>query len=166
MGVMQMKWLESTAPPATLMIRLAVGIVFLAEGVQKFLYPLALGAGRFAKIGIPAPQLMGPFVGVVEILGGTLILVGLLVRFAAIPLIVDMLVAIASTKIPILLGHGYLSFAAPSSKPGIFSMLHEARTDLSMLSCCVFLLLVGGGRQSFDARLAISSGPDTSRRRH
>jgi uncharacterized membrane protein YphA (DoxX/SURF4 family) len=148
------KLLDSGAPCAVILIRFAVGLVFASEGIQKFLYPDALGAGRFAKIGIPAPEVMGPFVGMVEIVCGGLVLAGLLTRLAAIPLIIDMLVAIASTKVPILLGHGYLVFAAPSvSKVGLWSAFHEARTDLSMLLGAAFLLCVGAGRWSLDAVL-------------
>ena len=132
MSVFDRKLLASSAPAATVLIRSAVGIVFASEGIQKFLYPDALGAGRLAKIGIPAPEVLGPFVGAVEFVCGVLILLGLFTRLAAVPLIIDMLVAIASTKIPVLLGHGYLSFAAPSAKPGFWSMLHEGRTDLSV----------------------------------
>lgn len=147
--------LGTDAPRATVLVRVLVGVVFVSEGMQKFLYPEALGAGRFAKIGIPAPEVMGPFVGVVETVCGLLVLVGLLTRLAAIPLIIDMLVAIASTKVPILLGDGYLSFAHPStSKTGFWSMLHEARTDLSMLLGSVFLLLVGAGVSSLDGAVA------------
>jgi uncharacterized membrane protein YphA (DoxX/SURF4 family) len=154
------RWLASDAPGATLLIRLAVGSVFLSEGIQKFLYPAELGAGRFAKIGIPAPEVMGPFVGALEIVCGALVLAGLLTRLAAIPLIIDMLVAIASTKVPILLGHGYLGFAAPRvPKHGLWSMLHEARTDLAMLLGSIFLLLVGAGSRSIDAAIV------TARRR-
>jgi uncharacterized membrane protein YphA (DoxX/SURF4 family) len=128
--------------------------VFLSEGIQKFLYPAELGAGRFAKIGIPAPEVMGPFVGAMELVCGALVLAGLLTRLAAIPLIFDMIVAIASTKVPILLGHGYLGFAAPRiPKHGLWSMLHEARTDLAMLLGSIFLLLVGAGSRSVDAIL-------------
>jgi uncharacterized membrane protein YphA (DoxX/SURF4 family) len=66
-----------------------------------------------------------------------------------------MLVAIASTKVPILLGHGYLLFSNPSvSKTGLWSMLHEARTDLSMLLGSIFLLAVGAGGLSLDGILA------------
>src|SRR5579871_725796 len=90
-------------PAANLLVRLLVGGVFLSEGVQKFLYPDTRGVGRFVKIGIPAPALMAPFVGVVEVVGGLLLVMGLLTRAAAVPLIVDMLVALATTKIPILL---------------------------------------------------------------
>jgi uncharacterized membrane protein YphA (DoxX/SURF4 family) len=145
---------DSSAPAAVVLVRLAVGVVFLSEGIQKFLFPDALGAGRFAKIGIPAPDVMGPFVGATEIVCGLLVLAGLLTRLAAVPLIIDMLVAIASTKVPILLGRGYLSFSAPSaSKHGLWSMLHESRTDLSMLLGSIFLLLVGAGAWSLDGHL-------------
>lgn len=144
--------LATRAPAATVLVRVAVGLVFVAEGVQKFLFPDALGAGRFAKIGIPAPETMGPFVGVVEIVAGTLVLAGLLTRLAAVPLVVDMIVAILSTKVPILLGHGYWGFADPSvARTGLWSMLHESRTDLSMLLGACFLLLVGAGPWSLDA---------------
>jgi putative oxidoreductase len=146
------KLFVASTPPAAICVRIAVGVVFASEGIQKFLYPEALGVGRFAKIGIPAPELMGPFVGAVETLCGAMMLFGLCTRLAAVPIIIDMLVAIASTKIPILLGHGYLSFAATNVKPGFWSTLHEARTDLSMLLCSCFLLLAGPGAWSLDAR--------------
>lgn len=133
--------LATDAPAATLLIRLLTGVVFLSEGIQKFLFPADQGAGRFAKIGIPSPEILAPFVGVVEIVGGALLLAGLLTRLAAIPLIIDMIVAIATTKIPILL------------KDGFWKMAHEARTDWSMLMGCLFLLLVGAGRRSLDAVL-------------
>jgi uncharacterized membrane protein YphA (DoxX/SURF4 family) len=146
---------ETTAPAAALWIRVAVGIVFVSEGLQKFLYPAALGAGRFAKIGIPAPEVMGPSIGFIETACGALVLAGLLTRLAALLLLADMTVAILSTKVPILIGHGYLGFAAPSSgKTGLWAMLHEARTDLSMWLCCLFLLLVGAGARSADAGIA------------
>src|SRR5271154_5340686 len=91
--------LATDAPRATILIRLVVSAVFLSEGIQKFLFPAALGVGRFAKIGIPAPEVMAPFVGVVEIICGALVVLGLLTRLAAISLLVDICVAIASTKI-------------------------------------------------------------------
>ena len=81
------------APASVILIRLSVGAVFLTEGIQKFLFPGEVGAGRFARIGIPAPDVMGPFVGVVEIVCGLLLLLGLFTRLAAIPLIIEMLVA-------------------------------------------------------------------------
>jgi uncharacterized membrane protein YphA (DoxX/SURF4 family) len=152
MTMLDRKLVERSTPPAAILIRIAVGVVFASEGIQKFLYPDALAAARFAKIGSPAPAVMGPFVGGVELVCGVLILLGLFTRWAAVPLIIDMIVAFASTKIPILLGHGYLSFANPSAKPGVWSMLHEARTDLSMLLCSGFLLLAGPGMLSLDAR--------------
>ncbi len=118
---------------AIVLIRILVGWVFVSEGIQKFLFPAALGVGRFEKVGIPAPHLMAPFVGAVEIVFGTMVLLGLFTRLAAIPLLCVILTAIATTKIPML------------SKTGIWSMLHEARTDFSMLLGLLFLLIVGGG---------------------
>jgi len=129
-----------------------VGSVFLVEGILKFLYPAELAGGRFEKIGIPWPQVMGPFVGGVEIVCGTLVLIGLLTRLAAIPLLIDISVAIVSTKIPVLLGHGFWTFTVMKlSHYGFLSMIHEARTDFSMFLGLVFLLIVGPGRWSIDA---------------
>jgi putative oxidoreductase len=149
------KLLCTTAPPATLLVRLSVGAVFLSEGMQKILFADAQGAGRFAKIGIPAPDIMGPFVGCVEIVCGALLLIGLLTRLAAIPLMIDISVAIISTKVPILLGHGFWRFSLPKlASYGFWSMAHEARTDLCMLLGSLFLLVVGAGKKwSLDARL-------------
>jgi len=95
-----MQIFRTSAPAATILIRLMVGGIFLSEGIQKFLYPDLLGAGRFIRIGIPAPEIMGPFVATVEIICGMLILLGWLTRLAAIPLLINISVAIISTKIP------------------------------------------------------------------
>ncbi|MCW5976859.1 MAG: DoxX family protein [Bryobacteraceae bacterium] len=130
--------MRTRAPGAALLIRIMVGAVFLSEGIQKFLFPDQVGVGRFTKIGIPAPEIIAPFVGVVEIVFGTLVLIGLLTRLATIPLIVNMLVAIATTKIPILTGKGF------------WAMAHESRTDFSMLLGSLFLLIVGAGPLSLD----------------
>jgi putative oxidoreductase len=146
---------RTNAPAAVILIRLIVGAVFLSEGIQKFLYPDENGPGRFAKIGIPSPEVMAPFVGVVEIVCGTLILLGLLTRLAAIPLIINMLVAIVSTKISMLLGHGFWGFSLRQLPYyGFWGMAHETRTDWSMLLGSIFLLIVGAGAWSLDARLA------------
>lgn len=125
---------------ALLLIRVLVGWVFAAEGIQKFLFPTQLGVGRFLKIGIPAPQIMAPFVGTVEIVFGTLLLLGLFTRLAVFPLLGVISVAIVTTKIPML------------AKTGIWSMLHEARTDFSMVLGLLFLLIAGAGSWSLDAR--------------
>ncbi len=146
--------LATRAPRATILVRLIVGGVFLAEGIQKFVYADELGVGRFAKIGIPSPEIMGPFVGVVEIVCGALVIAGLLTRLAAIPLLIDISVAILSTKVPILLGHGYWMFTLPKlPRYGFWSMVHEVRTDFSMWLGLVFLLIVGAGLLSLDALL-------------
>jgi putative oxidoreductase len=131
---------DTSAGAAIVLIRISVGAVFLSEGIQKFLFPDTLGVGRFATIGLPAPHVLAPFVGAVEVLCGSLLLVGFLTRLAAAPLVVDMLVAIATTKLPIL------------SKSGFWAMAHEARTDWAMLLSLLFLLRAGAGPWSIDAR--------------
>ncbi len=110
------------------------------------MFPDSLGVGRFVKIGIPSSGVMAPFVGVVEIVCGSLLLIGLITRLATIPLLIDIAVAIYSTKI--------VTFA----KNGFWGTLHEARTDVSMLLGLVFLLLVGAGARSLDAWLAERRG--------
>src|SRR5574337_826302 len=129
---------------ATRLIRIMVGAVFLSEGIQKFLFPATFGVGRFRTIGIPVPEFLAPFVGAVEVACGVLLIAGLFTGLAAIPLLIDILVAIATTKIPMLL------------KSGFWATAHEARTDYCMLLGLVFLLVVGGGSWSLDARRSAS----------
>lgn len=123
-----------------LIIRLMVGLVFLSEGIQKFLFAETLGSGRFAAIGIPSPEILGPVVATVEIVCGSLIILGLFTKLAAIPLLGVILVAIATTKVPQLISKGFWVTA------------HEGRTDFSMLMGLIFLLLVGGGVLSLDQK--------------
>ncbi|MDF2191327.1 DoxX family protein [Paraflavitalea sp. CAU 1676] len=136
------KLLSTDEAKTTILIRLMVGAVFLSEGIQKFLFADKLGAGRFAKIGLPNPDFLGPFVGTFEIICGALILAGLLTRLAAIPLLTIMLVAIMATKTKLLADNGF------------WSMLHDSRTDWAMLLGCIFLLITGGGRWSLDKTIA------------
>jgi len=126
---------------ANLLVRVLVGPVFLTEGIQKFLFPAVLGVGRFTKIGIPFPGFSAPFVGVVEIVAGMLLVAGLLTRLSTVLLLVDISVAITTTKIPML------------GAKGIWSTAHEARTDWSMLFGLLFLLVAGAGSWSLDSRL-------------
>jgi uncharacterized membrane protein YphA (DoxX/SURF4 family) len=131
-----------TSPSATiLLIRLMVGSVFLSEGFQKFLFADQLGAGRFEKIGLPAPEFLGSFVGFFEILSGTLILLGLFTRLAAIPTLIIMLVAIFTTKGAVLANEGF------------WPMMHGSRTDWAMLLGSIYLIIEGGGKWSMDRKL-------------
>lgn len=132
------KIIKTDTSKSTVLIRLMVGGVFLWEGVQKFLFPAIRGTGRFEKIGLPNPEFLGDFVASFETLCGMLILLGLNTRLATIPTIIIMLVAITSTKLPIL------------AEQGIWEMLHAARTDWSMLLGSIFLLIKGGGLWSID----------------
>jgi uncharacterized membrane protein YphA (DoxX/SURF4 family) len=143
-----LRFLDSSGPRANLAVRLLAGLVFLPEGVKKILFPEQWGAGRFARIGIPAPELMAHFVGVVEIACGLLLIIGLATRLAAIPLLIDILVAIATTKVPLL-----WRATAVSTKVGFWSMQTESRTDFAMLMALIFLVLAGSGPWSLDARM-------------
>ncbi len=133
-------FLQTDNSKTTLLIRLMVGAVFLSEGIQKFLFPETLGAGRFEKIGLPSPEFLGNFVGCFEIVCGGLILAGLLTRLASIPLIIIMIVAIATTKAEVL------------AEKGFWEMLHGSRTDWAMLLGSIFLLIKGGGAWSLDKK--------------
>lgn len=141
-----------------ILVRLMVGVVFFTEGIQKLLYPAELGTGRFARIGIPWPDVLGPAVGVAEVVCGALILVGLLTRPAAGILLIDISVAIVTTKLPILLGHALGPFTlAKLPRYGFLSAMHEARTDFCMWLGCVFLIRAGAGAFSADQRRERSS---------
>ncbi|HEX7235699.1 MAG TPA: DoxX family protein [Gammaproteobacteria bacterium] len=154
-GALVRRAAATTASAWAIYVRLAVAFVFLPEGIQKLLFPEILGSGRFARIGIPAPELMGPFVGTVEIVCGVLILVGLATRAASVPLIVTMIVAIVTTKIPIALGHDWWIFhVAELSRYGFWSFLHETRTDWAMLMGALYLLAAGAGPWSLDEKLS------------
>ncbi len=139
--------------PWAILIRLMLAGVFVTEGYLKLAEPAWLGAGRFAKIGIPWPEAMGPLVGWTELICGLLMTVGLVGRLAAVPLIVIMIVAIVSTKVPILLGRDWWMFTVRDlDRYGFFSMTHETRTDYAMLLGALFILLTGSGRWSLDRR--------------
>ncbi|WP_312554543.1 DoxX family protein [Empedobacter brevis] len=133
--------LQTDSSKSTILIRLIVSVVFLSEGIQKFLFVNTLGAGRFEKIGLPSPEFLGSVVGNFEIISGVLPLIGLFTRLASIPLIVIMLVAIATTKSEVL------------AEKGFWEMMHGSRTDWAMLLGSIFLLIKGGGDWSADKTL-------------
>ena len=136
-----------------MLIRVMVGVVFLTEGILKFVYPGELGAGRFAHIGLPYPHFLGPFVGAVEIAAGAALILNLYVGDAALLLLVVILTAICTTKVPILLGHRLGVFAPPKlDHYGLLSFIHEARTDLSMLFGLVAIVLDSGMKLGFKRR--------------
>lgn len=122
----------------SLIPRLIVGLVFLSEGIQKFLYPETIGAGRFEKEGFSNPEFTAAFVALFEISCGILMLAGFLTRLAGIPLFIIIFTAIATTKIPIL------------NEKGFWAMAHEARTDFAMTMLLIHLFIFGAGRPSID----------------
>jgi putative oxidoreductase len=129
-----------------LLVRIIVGIVFLTEGVLKFVYPAELGASRFAHIGLPMPQLLAPFVAGVEIAAGTALILNTYSGAAAILLLSVIVAALITTKIPILLGRGFSAFSIPknTAHTGFLGFIHEARTDLAMLFSLVAILIDSG----------------------
>jgi len=134
--------LFKTANIPTLLIRLAVGLIFLSEGLQKYITPDTTGAGRFAKIGFSHPAFWAYFTGSFEIVCGILVLIGLITRLAVIPLIIIMIVAFITTKIPILTHKSFWSFA------------HEYRTDFAMTLLLIYLLVYGSGSHSIDKKIS------------
>lgn len=132
------KAFSSRAAWGLLLLRFIVGWVFLTEGVQKFLYPAALGTGRFAHIGIPYPHISAPLVGVIEILCGALLILGIRTALAAVPLLIVISVAIVTTKWRMLRHQGF------------FPAMHEARVDLCMFFGLVAILLLGPGSLSVE----------------
>jgi len=130
-----------------ILIRVVVGLVFLTEGILKFLHPGELGSGRFAHIGLPLPYITAPLVGAIEIAAGAAVILNLYAGDAAILLLLVIITALITTKIPILLGRHLGPFAPPKLEHyGLLSFLHEARTDLSMLFGLVAILLDSGVR--------------------
>jgi len=136
-----------------ILVRVIVGAIFLTEGILKFVRPGELGVGRFAHIGLPWPHLLAPVVGAVEIASGAALILGFFAGDAALLLLIVILTAIATTKLPILLGHHLGPFAPPKlDHYGVLSFIHEARTDLAMLFGLVAILLDSGMRFSLRGR--------------
>jgi putative oxidoreductase len=138
---MIIKSIIKTTNIPTLLIRLTAGSIFLSEGLQKFITPAATGAGRFAKLGFSNPSFWAYFTGSFEMVCGVLLLIGLLTRIAAIPLLIIMVVAFITTKIPILIDQGLWSFA------------HGYRTDFAMTMLLIYLIIYGGGNGSIDQKI-------------
>jgi uncharacterized membrane protein YphA (DoxX/SURF4 family) len=155
----QFNWLlhpPLDAPSATIVLRVMAGTVFFWEGVMKFVFANQ-GVGRFTKLGFPAPHFTATADAWLEIIGGLLLITGFLTRAIAIPFIIEMIVAMASTKIPMYLGTSPLPLPPVPPQVGFWAVLHEIRSEYAQLACCVFLLLAGPGPWSLDALLAKSS---------
>jgi putative oxidoreductase len=143
----------TSGPRATIALRLMAGGVFFWEGVLKFVY-VNQGVGRFTKLGMPMPELLAPAIAVLEIGGGLLLVSGLATRLACVPFIIEMIVAMLSTKISLYLGTSPLP--APPSPPvaGFWAVLHEIRSEYAQVMTCIYLLAAGPGPWSLDALLA------------
>jgi uncharacterized membrane protein YphA (DoxX/SURF4 family) len=150
-----LKWLANPpidGPNSTLLLRVMAGGVFLWEGILKFVYANQ-GVGRFTKLGMPFPHFTADFVGCLEIVGGVLLLAGLMTRAIAIPFIVEMIVAILSTKISLYLGTYPLPLPSSPPRVGMWAVLHEVRSEYAQLLTVAFLMVNGPGKWSLDAVL-------------
>lgn len=142
-----------SAPRSTILIRLMAGGVFFWEGILKFVYTNQ-GVGRFTKLGIPFPVATAHFVAVLEIAGGLLVMSGFLTRLISIPFIIEMIVAILTTKISLYLGTSPLPLPPAPPRVGIWAVLHEIRSDYAQIASAMFLTIAGPGPWSIDALLA------------
>ena len=140
----------TTGPESTLLLRAMAGGVFLWEGILKFVYANQ-GIGRFTKLGIPFPHMTADFIACLEIVGGLLLLSGLMTRLIAIPFIIEMIVAILSTKISLFLGTSPLPLPPSPPQVGIWAVFHEIRSDYAQLLTTAFLMINGPGKWSLDA---------------
>lgn len=136
-------------PSSTFLIRVMAGSVYFWEGVMKFVFA-NLGVGRFTKLGIPFPGFSANFVGGLEIVGGLMLIFGLFTRFISVPFIIEMIVAILSTKIPMYLGTSPLPLPPAPPQIGGWAVLHEIRSEYAQIMCSLFLLIVGPGSWSLD----------------
>jgi len=144
-----------TGPSAIVIIRLMAGTVFFWEGILKFAYANQ-GVGRFTKLGFPFPETTAHFVAIGEIVGGLLLIFGLFTRVVAFYFIVQMIVAVLSTKISLYFGTSPLPMPPAPPKTGIWAVLHEIRSDYAQILCCLFLLIEGAGRRSLDFMMSAS----------
>ncbi|HLX92425.1 MAG TPA: DoxX family protein [Puia sp.] len=147
-----MSWLIQspvTGQGSILIVRLMTGGIFLWEGILKFVY-VNQGVGRFAKLGFPLPETTAHFVAIGEIIGGLLLIFGFMTRIVALYFVIQMIVAVLSTKIDLYLGTSPLPMPPAPPKTGIWAVLHEIRADYAQILCCIFLVLEGAGRISMD----------------
>lgn len=138
------------APSSTVVLRIMAGGVFFWEGILKFVYANQ-GVGRFTKLGMPFPAFTADFVAVLEIVGGVMLLSGFMTRLIAVPFVVEMLVAMLSTKISMYLGTSPLPLPPAPPTVGIWAVLHEVRSEYAQLLTVLFLAINGPGKWSIDA---------------
>ena len=138
-----------TGPSSIIILRFMAGSVFFWEGLLKFVYTNQ-GVGRFTKLGFPFPELTAHFVGAAEIIGGLLLIAGSFTRIIALYFIIQMIVAVLSTKISLYFGTSPLPLPPAAPKSGFWAVLHEIRSDYAQTLSCLFLFVEGAGRISLD----------------
>src|SRR5215210_6905429 len=142
---------------APLVVRVIVGVIMFAHGLQKLtqMGPGNFGEQALAGLGVPLPVLMGYLVTFVEVIGGFLLIIGLLSRLAALLLTIDLVVAILLVKVSVGL------IAPQGSGAG-------AELDLALIAGLLVVLFAGPGRLSVDHALGLEpdviAGEPTARR--
>src|SRR3954453_7589248 len=145
-----------TGPSTILFIRMMAGGGFVMEGILKFVY-VNQGVGRFTKLGFPFPETTAHFIATGEIIGGLLLIFGLFTKITAFYFIIQMIVAVLSTKIRLYLGTSPLPSPPAPPKMGIWAVLHEIRSDYAQILTCLFLVIAGAGRRSLDFMISTST---------
>ena len=141
LGLWPMARLAGLAP---LIVRVIVGIIMAAHGLQKLtqMGPANFGGQLLAGLGVPLPVFFGYVVTFTELIGGILLIVGLLSRLAALALTIDLVVALLLVKVNVGL------IAPQGSGAG-------AELDLALIAGFLVILLAGPGRLSLDYLLGI-----------
>jgi putative oxidoreductase len=137
--------MDRLAEFAPLVVRVIVGVIMAAHGLQKLLAGPANFGAFLAQLGVPAPTLMGYVVTLVELGGGILLIIGLFSRLSALLLTIDLVVAIVLVKVDV----GFLS----PQGGGV-----GAELDLALIAGFMVILLAGAGRISLDHTLGIERG--------
>jgi putative oxidoreductase len=131
-----------TVESTRLLLRFALGLIFLFDGLQKVLPGTAATVAYFAHLVIPAPEILGPFISYLELLGSILLIAGLMTRFVSALFVCEMVVAVVVARLPIAADAG-------SVADGVVAVRLEAL--IAVAAAC--LVLLGGGRWSLDSAI-------------
>lgn len=121
-----------------LLLRIGAGLTFLFTGIAKLGAP---PVAFFTQLGIPAPEIMAPFIAILETVGGLMLLLGFGTRLAAALLVCNMLVAIFAAKMGG--AQGFMALGLPNG-------WNAVRIEVMLLLSCLALLFSGPGSPSIE----------------